>query len=99
MKEDKPATGILWWKPKQWKKAKKISADSHVFDNTYREWKESAEETLKKFRDRGITVYKVEIDLDELEQWCKNENIPLDSQARSRFVSEKVKDHHESQID
>jgi hypothetical protein len=30
-----PITGILWWKPDQWKKAKQISSDSHIFDDSY----------------------------------------------------------------
>ena len=93
---EKPITGILWWKPKQWEEAKKISSDSHVFDDTYQEWKEGAERALKNFRDLGITVYKIDIDLDELVEWCKDENMELNAKARSRFVSMKVQKLHES---
>lgn len=91
-------TGILWWKPKQWEKAKKISSDSHVFDDTYQDWKEGAKKALKDFHDLGIKVYKIEIDLDELVKWCKNQKIPFDSKARSKFVSMKVQKHHESEL-
>lgn len=94
--KEKPITGILWWKPKQWEKAKEISSDNHIFDDTYQEWKEGAEKAFKNFRDLGITVYKIEIDLDELVKWCKDQNVPLNASARSRFVSMKVKKHHES---
>lgn len=94
----KPVTGILWWKPEQWEKAKKISTDSHVFDNSYQEWKEAAEEALKKFRFLGLKVYKIEIDLDELIKWCKDQKVPLDADARAEFVSIKVKKRDESGI-
>lgn len=93
----KQITGILWWKPKQWDEAKQISSDSYVFDGTYQEWKESAEKMLKNFEDLGIKVYKVEIDLDELVTWCKDEKMPLDSKARSRYASIKAKEIHEAQ--
>ncbi|MGF1669564.1 MAG: hypothetical protein ACFCU6_03880 [Balneolaceae bacterium] len=94
---EKSVTGILWWKPEQWKKAKQMSSDSHVFDKTYQDWKESAERAFKNFQDLGIKVYKIEIELDELVKWCKEQKMPLDSKARSRFVSMKVKKHHEAQ--
>lgn len=96
---DKLVTGILWWKPKQWEKAKRISSDSHDFDDTYQDWKEGAEKSLNDFYDLGIKVYKIEIDLDELVKCCKDQKVPLDSKARSEFVSIKVQEHHKSQSD
>ncbi|WP_020403789.1 hypothetical protein [Gracilimonas tropica] len=90
-------TGILWWKPKQWEKAKQISSDSHAFDETYQDWKNAAERALKNFNDLGFKVYKIEIDLDELVQWAQKKKIPLDSKARSEFVYMKVQKHHKSQ--
>ncbi|WP_340104367.1 hypothetical protein [Rhodohalobacter sp. 8-1] len=91
-----PITGILWWKPDQWEKAKQISSDSHIFDNTYQEWKESAEKSFNELRGNGFTVYKIEIDLDELVKWCKDKEMALNAQARSQFVSNKVKKLHEA---
>ena len=94
---EKLVTGILWWKPKQWEKAKQISSDGHVFDDTYQDWQEGAEKALKNFHDLGIKVYKIEIELDELVKWCKDQKMPFDLKARSKFVSMKVQKHHESQ--
>ncbi len=96
-KRQQTITGILWWKPEQWKKAKQISADSHIFDDTYREWKDGAEKTLRNVQDLGVTVYKIEIDLDELVEWCKKEKQPLNAKARSKFVSMKVRERHQAQ--
>lgn len=64
--ETKPVTGILWWKPKQWEKAKRISTDTEKFDETYQQWKEAAEKALENFQLLGVTVYKIEVDLDEM---------------------------------
>jgi uncharacterized protein YjdB len=92
-----PVTGILWWKPAQWEKAKQISTDSHIFDDTYQDWKEGAENALKKLRGYGLTVYKIEIELEELVRWCMDQKMPLDATARSSFVSMKVQKHHAAQ--
>jgi hypothetical protein len=93
---EKIVTGILWWKPEQWKRAKQVSTDGDDFENTYFEWLIGAEKALKNFRDQGLTVYKIEIDLDKLVKWCKDQNMPLNGKARTKFTSMKVKDHHES---
>jgi hypothetical protein len=90
----KRVTGIIWWKPKQWERAKRISTDSHVFDDSYEEWKEAAEQTFKNLRDLRLEIHKLEIDLDELVKWCKDQDIPLNGKARSQFASMKVKEHY-----
>lgn len=94
--EETQVTGILWWRPQQWEKAKQISSDSHAFDDTYHDWKKAAEKALINFSILGTKVYKIEIDLDELVEWTKKENIPLDSKARSKFVSLKIQRHYET---
>ncbi|MEX0649149.1 MAG: hypothetical protein WEA56_13760 [Balneolaceae bacterium] len=94
--KQKLVTGILWWKPKQWERAKQISSDSHIFDDSYRVWKENAEKTYKNFQDLGYTIYKIEIDFDEFLKWCKKRGVPLNANARTKFVSMKVKEHHEA---
>lgn len=94
---EKQVTGIIWWTPEQWERAKRISDDSHAFDDTYQDWKESAEQALKNFHDLRITAYKIEIDLNELIKWCNKKNKPLDGKARSEFVSGKIKERHESE--
>lgn len=79
-------------------KAKQIRSVSHKFDDTYREWKKGTEKAFKGLQDIGEKVYKIEIDLDEMVKWCKNQKQPLDSTARAEFVSMKVKEHHESLV-
>jgi hypothetical protein len=85
--ETKHVTGILWWKPKQWEKAKRICTDAENFDETYQDWKEAAEKALENFQLLGLTVYKIEVNLDEMVKWCKAQKLPLSAQARSRYVS------------
>lgn len=94
-----PVTGILWWKPDQWKKAKKISTDSHVFDDNYQEWKEGAENALRELQKRRLIVYQIEINFNDFLEWCKSEKLELNGAARSRYVSMKVKERHESEAE
>jgi hypothetical protein len=91
-----PVTGILWWKSGQWEIAKQISDDSSIFDDTYEEWKEAAEKAVSKYKAEGLIIYKVEVDLDDMAAWCREQNRPLDATARTHYVSIKVKELHES---
>ncbi len=93
-----PVTGIIWWRPTQWEIAKQISDDSEVFDDSYEIWKAAAEKKIRELKRHGMTVYKVDVDLDELSSWCKSQNRPLDSSARSEFASHKVKEIHEARM-
>ena len=85
------STGILWYKPEQWEKVKELSVDSDVFEDTYQEWKENADRAMMDFRQQGISVMKIEIDLDELVNWCAERKRPIDASARSEFVANKVR--------
>ena len=95
----RPVTGIIWWKPGQWEIAKQISDDSGTFDDSYEEWKEVAEEAVKSFRAKGMIVYKIEVDLDELATWCREQNRPLDSSARTEYAANKSREMHQSEGD
>lgn len=79
--------GVLWWKPEQWEKARKVCLNGDDFFETYLEWEIRAEKTIKQLREHRLKVVKVEIDLNELVAWCKQENKPLGGKARSEFVS------------
>lgn len=61
-------------------------------DNMYETWKEWHESYLKgkrMFIEKGFKVYDVEVDINELIEYCKLRGIKNDSKARSEFVSNK----------
>jgi hypothetical protein len=60
---------VAWYKPTQWLRLKEISEDGDQLEETYGEWQINAEEALKDFAAQGISLAKVEVDVDELLAW------------------------------
>ncbi|HKJ30895.1 MAG TPA: hypothetical protein VKA34_03665 [Balneolales bacterium] len=89
-------SGLLWWKPEQWERAKEICIDGDDFEPDYQEWKKMAERKLIELHQQGINIVKVEIDLDEFINWCNENGKSTDGNARTEFVALKVKEQHES---
>ncbi|GMQ82617.1 MAG: hypothetical protein BMS9Abin05_2072 [Rhodothermia bacterium] len=87
--------GVAWYRLEQWTLLKSISVDSAELEDTYQEWIEAAEQSLKQIRETGINARKVDVDVDELSDWCRTEGRPVDGSARSQFVVHQMK--HEDQ--
>ena len=82
--------GLAWWTPDQWDCLKQISVDPDALDDTYRDWQRNVERLIKRFRREGATVVRVKVDLDELVAWCEEKGKPLNGEARSQYVTEKL---------
>jgi hypothetical protein len=82
--------GVAWYAPEQWERLREISADVHNLEDTYKEWKASAENALKTMSASGAVAYKVAVDVEELLKWCNSKNRPVDGAARSEFAWEKL---------
>ncbi len=41
----------------------------------------------------GLRLVKVPVDVEELLNWCRVRNIPVDGEARSSVVTEKLRQH------
>ncbi|MDZ7291407.1 MAG: hypothetical protein ONB44_09345 [candidate division KSB1 bacterium] len=54
----------------------------------------NAEKALQQFGATGMQVEPVEVDVDELVAWCKEQGIPMDSAARSRYAAEKIREKY-----
>ena len=88
-------SGVAWYKPNQWKKLLHYAADSEDLEKTYLEWKHNAESAIRQMQIMGITIIKVDVDVEEIREWCRKKGHPLDSRARSEFVSEKLREKHD----
>jgi len=87
--------GVAWYRPEQWDRLLQIAADREGLEDTYEEWKVTAEESLKKFAMLGYHIRKVDIDVEELLGWCKVHNLSVDGAARSKFAAEKLREQGE----
>lgn len=64
-----------------------VLEDGDELEETYDEWLNSAEETVKGFADQGITLTKVEVDVDELLAWSKERGLPINGESRSHYAA------------
>ena len=83
--------GVGWYRPEQWALLLSASVDRDELESTHAEWFASSESSLVTIRKTGINPIKIDIDVEEMIDWCKEKNIPLDSAARSHFIAEKTR--------
>lgn len=93
------ALGIAWYRPEQWQRLREISTDKDVVEETHAEWVQNAKRALKKLRRQGIEPVKVDVDVEELLRWCESQHIPVDGNARSTYVAEKLRELSNSKPD
>ena len=82
--------GIAWYKPEQWELLRAESVDSENLEDTYEEWLEFIEQQMQEARKAGIIISKVEVDVEEIIAWCRIRQRPMDTDARSEFVTQKM---------
>ena len=87
--------GIAWYRPEQWQRLREISVDREDLEDTYREWVRNTERAIRELNRNGLQCVKVAVEVKELLNWCQNLNIPVNGEARSRFVSEKLQSEME----
>ncbi len=92
-KKNKPriVVGVAWYRPEQWQRLREISVDVDDLENTYEEWLHSAEENLKEIKVPNLELRKADVDTEELLSWSNERGYPVNAQARSEFVTEKVR--------
>ena len=80
---------IGWYSLRDWQLLKRVAADSESLHATYREWVDEVERTIAAFRDAGTTVGKLEVDVEELQQWCRERSLENTAANRATFIAEK----------
>jgi hypothetical protein len=89
-------TGVAWYRREQWERLREVSEDTDNLDETYDAWLETAERLLRDGIPADVQVEKIDIDVEEVLAWCNVRGLPMNGNSRSRFVSERVREKHES---
>lgn len=91
-KSKKPVLGVGWYKKEQWSLLREKSDDVQKLEDTYYEWVANANDTIKKLSNSPYHVVKIEIDVEELIEWCNKENYVLNGESRAKYISLKTKE-------
>ena len=83
------AIAMGWYSLRDWQRLKRVAADPESLHATYREWIEEAERTIATLRAAGTMIEKLDVDVEELEEWCRTHSLENTSANRARFIVEK----------
>ena len=90
-KNPKSELGVGWYRPEQWALLLAESVDRDELESTHAEWLAQAERSLARIRAAGLKPIKIDIDVEDLIAWCANQGIPLDGNARSQYIADRIR--------
>ncbi|MCF8094331.1 MAG: hypothetical protein K9J79_03125 [Desulfobacteraceae bacterium] len=90
-KKDHPIA-LAWYSREQWELLRQVAADADGMEETYEQWEDNAGNAYRILYRSGYVVETVDVDVPELLRWCKSRNRPLNSEARSDYIEEKLED-------
>lgn len=88
--------GVAWYRREQWNRLLEMSSDRDKLEDTFDEWKSSAEKQFDNLARSGFLVRKVDIDVDELLSWCDSKNRPVDGEARADYTATTLREREQS---
>jgi hypothetical protein len=86
---------VGWYTEQEWAKVRAAALDPELFEATYAQWVEMAEQSLSQMRARGINGARLSVSADELLAWCLAHGKPNNSASRAEFVSQKARAQNE----
>jgi len=83
------AVKIAYYRKEDWKKLLEIIDDKKSMHESWNQWFKAFTKAKKDLMSKGFTVVDIEIDLDELNNYCILNRIKNNGKARSQFVQQK----------
>jgi hypothetical protein len=77
------------FRKKDWKRFIDSIDDRESMHDTWKDWHKSYLKTKSGLIKEGFEVMDIEVDIDELIEYCKLRGIKNDGKARSQFVTDK----------
>jgi hypothetical protein len=90
----KLVTGVAWYRPEQWERLVTISSDADGLDETYEEWLRRATARFEELTASGMTLQRVDVDVEQLLAWCAVQGRPVDGAARSAYAAKLLEDEY-----
>jgi hypothetical protein len=83
--------GIAYYEKKDWGFFLSVVDDRESVEDTWNEWYKFYLKSKEELISTGFSVSTVKVDINELIDYCIDRKIKNDSEARSQFVAEKLK--------
>jgi hypothetical protein len=82
---------ICFYTPDSYEELRKTADDKHILHDTYAEWLVEFSKAIDGFKEQRLEVVPVNINIAELEKWCKENKLRNTSSSRSKYVVELAK--------
>ena len=86
---------VGWYTEQEWAKVRAAAVDPELFESTYAQWLEMAEQSLIQMRAQGLNAEKSYVIADKLLAWCLARGKPNNSASRAEFVSQQARSQNE----
>jgi hypothetical protein len=77
---------IATYREDQWDRLRASAADRDSMDETWEKWNEGIEEVIANVESQGHAYVCVRLDVEEIEEYCKDQCVPNNSKARSALA-------------
>ncbi len=81
-------TRTPWLRRDQWELFCRVYADKQHLPRSYDDWLQLNQRGVIEMSAAGFKVRRVEIDVEQLIEWCRRHNRPVDSMAMMEFSTE-----------
>jgi hypothetical protein len=84
-------TAIAFYKKEQWEELLASAEDRDNLERTWDEWNAQAEEMTQKMRKYGIRYVRVELDIEEIKEYCEQQGVSNNAAARAQLAALKAR--------
>jgi hypothetical protein len=79
--------GVAWYRENQWQLLKTTASDPEIIEETYLEWLQQAQESIRKLKTQGLDPVMIDFDVNEFNDWCRKHHHSPDGESRSEYVA------------
>lgn len=82
--------GLAVFKPEDWPRLLEEADDAGELGKTWEEWERNLRSTEDQLDGLSIKYREIEVNLDELAEFCRRNNLPNTAETRAGFAAERV---------
>lgn len=77
---------VATYNREQWQRLREVATDRETLEATWEEWQAVKDQQVARLRSSGFQVHEVAVDVDGLEEYCRQRGVANDSAARAEYA-------------
>ncbi len=90
-KLQKKICALANYRKDQYDRYRAISVDKENFPKSYDEMMVTEKSKCNEMEKKGFKVVKIDVDIEELIEWCQHRKVTINPESRTKFTMEKFK--------